>query len=112
MVICDQMCQILSNVRLTGHPNLSTQKNHEKESTGRIPDDGEPDTRLQAALHHGCQNWSEVAFFHLQLNMKIEGRGAPTRAGRSRLPRMQVTLGQRNPLAFPCQDLPSIEDQK
>ena len=87
-------------------------KNHEKESTGRIPDDGEPDTRLQAALHHGCQNWSQVAFFPSAAKYEIEGRGAPTRAGRSRLPRMQVTLGQRNPLAFPCQDLPSIEDQK
>ena len=52
------------------------------------------------------------SFFPSAAKYEIEGRGAPTRAGRSRLPRMQVTLGQRNPLAFPCQDLPSIEDQK
>ena len=61
-------------------------KNHEKESTGRIPDDGEPDTRLQAALHHGCQNWSEVAFFHLQLNMKSKDVGPRLEPGEAGCP--------------------------
>ena len=64
----------------------SKTRSTQKESTGRIPDDGEPDTRLQAALHHGCQNWSEVAFFHLQLNMKSKDVGPRLEPGEAGCP--------------------------
>ena len=62
------------------------------------------------AIHHNHPLITPQCYIRLWRG--IEGRGAPTRAQRSRRPRMQATAEPRNPSAFQCLVLLSIGEQK